>query len=235
MKAQAYCDVELHYRQDPAPSESSFVSNLANSRVQYLLIRSFDVFAALVALIFFAPLMILLAIAIRFADGGPALFAHRRIGYDGEFFPCLKFRSMLMGAEAKLEAILAKDPNARREWEATQKLQYDPRVTSLGRFLRKSSLDELPQLINVLRGDMSIVGPRPIVEDEKRRYGRYFATYCQVRPGMTGLWQAAGRNTTTYRRRVALDVLYVRRRSFAFNIAVILRTVPSVLMARGVS
>ena len=133
----------------------------------------------------------------------------------------------------RLAALLQRDLGARREWEATQKLTHDPRVTPLGRFLRASSLDELPQLINVLRGEMSLVGPRPIVAAEKPFYGRRFEAYARVRPGISGLWQISGRSDTSYRRRVACDVVYVRRQGFLTDLQVLLLTIPAVLAARG--
>ena len=188
---------------------------------------------AFVMLAFCAPLMALTALAIYIYDGGPVLFAHRRIGREGQPFRCLKFRSMAVDAEARLERLLANDAAARREWEADHKLRSDPRVTPLGRFLRKTSLDELPQLINVVRGEMNLVGPRPVVQAEAQKYGRRFAHYCAVRPGITGLWQVSGRNDVSYGRRVALDVLYTRRKSFRLDLAILLRTVPAVLMRNG--
>ena len=156
-----------------------------------------------------------------------------RIGRGGREFPCLKFRSMAVDAEARLESHLASSAAARREWDRYHKLEFDPRITPLGRFLRSSSLDELPQLFNVLRGEMSLVGPRPIVRAEVRRYNRYFPVYCSTRPGLTGLWQVLGRNRVSYRRRVAADVLYVRRKSLWLNIRILVATIPAVLLRRG--
>jgi lipopolysaccharide/colanic/teichoic acid biosynthesis glycosyltransferase len=196
------------------------------------LFRAVDLTIAVMAIVFLAPLLIALALLIC-ADGGAPVFAHRRIGRDGRMFPCFKFRSMVKDAEARLVAILATDEQARREWAQDHKLRDDPRVTRLGGFLRRSSLDELPQLFNVLRGEMSIVGPRPIVEAEIMRYGRRFRSYCAVRPGITGLWQVSGRNDVSYRRRVALDVLYARRRNPGLDIWIILRTIPAVLTRKG--
>lgn len=194
--------------------------------------RAADVTIALVALLVFLPLMIIIAMMVR-ADGGPSLFGHSRIGVGGRSFRCLKFRSMVVDSEARLAALLASDPEARAEWARDHKLRRDPRITAFGAFLRKSSLDELPQLINVLRGDMSIVGPRPIVAAEGERYGRYLADYARVRPGITGLWQVSGRNDTSYRRRVAIDVLYSRRCSLLLDAQILVRTVPAVLMSKG--
>jgi exopolysaccharide production protein ExoY len=147
--------------------------------------RVMDVAIVSLALMFLLPLMVVIAVAIFVQDGGPVFFAHRRIGRGGRPFYCLKFRSMAVGAEARLATLLASSPLARAEWARDHKLRYDPRITSLGAFLRRSSLDELPQLLNVLRGEMSIVGPRPIVEAEISRYGRRFRNYCSVKPGIT--------------------------------------------------
>lgn len=195
--------------------------------------RGLDMLLALGVLMFFAPLMLVIALLIWLQDGGGPFFGHRRIGRGGREFACLKFRSMVPNAEAKLNALLAADPEARRQWQAEQKLRDDPRVTPLGDFLRRSSLDELPQLINVLRGDMSIVGPRPIVRAEALRYGRSFESYCAVRPGITGLWQVSGRSDVSYQRRVALDRLYVRTRSLGRDLGIMFMTLPAVLLRKG--
>lgn len=177
--------------------------------------------------------MLLVAVAVYVQDGGPILFAHRRIGCNGRAFYCLKFRSMAVDAERRLADLLASDPAARAEWALDHKLRRDPRVTRLGAFLRKSSLDELPQLLNVLRGDMSLVGPRPIVEAEVAKYGHRFRDYCAVKPGITGLWQISGRNDTSYRTRVALDSLYARRRNVGLDAYILACTLPAVLTKRG--
>jgi lipopolysaccharide/colanic/teichoic acid biosynthesis glycosyltransferase len=192
-----------------------------------------NVVIALAALIFAAPILLAVGLAIFLQDGGPVLFAHRRIGRDGKTFRCLKFRSMAIDAEVRLAELLASDPRARAEWEADHKLRDDPRVTRLGAFLRRSSLDELPQLFNVLRGEMSLVGPRPIVEAEIAKYGRRFQQYCSVKPGITGLWQVSGRNDTSYRTRVALDCVYAARRSAWLDLKVLFCTIPAVLSRRG--
>lgn len=155
-----------------------------------------DIAFALIGLLLTWPLFLFIALGVRAQDGGSAIFRQQRIGRDGRLFDCLKFRSMTLGAEQALPS--AFDP----EWQAMRKLTHDPRVTSLGRLLRRCSLDELPQLINVLRGEMSLVGPRPIVIDEAGRYGRRLADYCAVRPGLTGLWQVSGRNAVPYPRGV---------------------------------
>lgn len=196
-------------------------------------IRALDVIFALAALVVFAPLMLILVAAIAILDPGPIFFAHKRIGLGGKEFYCLKFRSMAVDAEQRLQALLASDERAREEWARDQKLRHDPRITSIGQFLRKSSLDELPQLFNVLRGEMSLVGPRPIVRNEVARYGRYFEYYCAVRPGITGLWQISGRNDVSYRRRVAFDVTFTRVLSTRLYLRILVATVPSVLLQRG--
>jgi lipopolysaccharide/colanic/teichoic acid biosynthesis glycosyltransferase len=188
---------------------------------------------ALMLLIVFLPVMLIVALAVALHDGGPAIFAHRRIGRNGRSFNCLKFRSMAVDAETRLEELLARDPDACAEWERDHKLRDDPRVTRLGDFLRRSSLDELPQLWNVVRGDMNLVGPRPIVEAERPKYGHRFEAYCAVRPGLTGLWQVKGRNDTSYRARVAMDTLYARRRSLTLDAYILVMTVPAVLSSRG--
>ena len=195
--------------------------------------RMLEIVLCVAILVFFAPLMIVVALLIKLGDGGPILFAHPRIGRFGRTFPCLKFRSMAVNAEAQLQALLARDPAARAEWERDHKLTVDPRITPLGQFLRRSSLDELPQLFNVLRGEMSLVGPRPIVQAEVTRYRRYFRYYCQVRPGITGLWQVSGRSDLRYRRRVALDVVYARSRCLGLDFKILLATAPAVLARRG--
>lgn len=195
--------------------------------------RGLDITLALMALIFLAPLLILIAIMIRGTDGKTALFAQSRMGRGGQTFECFKFRTMVTDADARLTSLLARDPVARAEWDIDHKLRNDPRITPVGRFLRKSSLDELPQLINVLRGDMSLVGPRPIVVGEIVRYKSYYRHYCSMRPGITGLWQVSGRNNVSYRRRVACDVLYSRRRSVGVNVRIMAATIPAVAMAKG--
>jgi lipopolysaccharide/colanic/teichoic acid biosynthesis glycosyltransferase len=198
-----------------------------------VVIRVLDIVTSISALILLLPLMVVIALAIFTDGGGPVLFAHRRVGQGGSSFPCYKFRSMVPDAAAVLEHLLATDPCARREWKRDHKLRQDPRVTRLGAFLRKTSLDELPQFLNVLAGHMSIVGPRPIVHEEVERYGRYFAAYCAQRPGLTGLWQISGRNNTSYRRRVAIDTVYSRSRSLKLYLYILAMTPYAVVNSRG--
>jgi exopolysaccharide production protein ExoY len=193
----------------------------------------FDFFLALVALVILAPLMIMVTAAILIQDGKPIIFAHRRIGKDGRTFRVFKFRSMAVEAEERLARVLAEQPQARAEWTRDHKLRNDPRITRLGAFLRRSSLDELPQLFNVLRGEMSLVGPRPIVREEIEKYGRRFRNYASVKPGITGLWQVSGRNDVRYGTRVAMDCLYARRHSLALYLWILAVTVPAVLSRSG--
>ena len=195
--------------------------------------RGMNCSIAVLALLFFLPLMVLVALSVWVHDRGPIFFAHQRIGRGGRYFPCLKFRSMAVDAQARLQALLENDPAAREEWERDHKLRNDPRVTKLGVFLRKSSLDELPQLINVLRGEMDLVGPRPIVDGEVGKYGPRFKHYCSVNPGITGLWQVSGRNDTSYRSRVAMDCVYARTKSMRMDLWIMIATVPAVLLRKG--
>ncbi len=205
----------------------------ADDRMGDVVLRLLDVVGALCALVLASPVMLLVALAVWLTSPGPVLFAQRRIGRHGQAFFCLKFRTMTVDADAQLRALLDSDAAARAEWQRTQKLRLDPRVSPIGRFLRRTSLDELPQLFNVLAGSMSLVGPRPIVEAEIARYGRHFAVYCQVRPGLTGLWQVQRDGSTSYRRRVAFDVAFARARSPRLYLLIIARTVPAVLTGRG--
>lgn len=189
--------------------------------------------AAAVLLLLLGPVMLVIAAFIARKDGAPILFGHYRVGHQGKLFRCLKFRSMYRNSEQMLADLLATDPAARAEWDRDQKLENDPRVTPIGHFLRRTSLDELPQLINVLRGEMSLVGPRPITVGELTRYGRVRWHYLSVRPGMTGLWQVSGRNNTTYAERVALDEAYIDHRSLMGDITILLKTVKVVLYRDG--
>jgi exopolysaccharide production protein ExoY len=177
--------------------------------------------------------MISIYLLIRLSEGGPVLFKQQRVGLGGRMFGCYKFRSMLPNAEAALHDYLERHPEAKYEWETNHKLVKDPRVTALGQFLRKTSLDELPQLWNVVVGDMSIVGPRPIVPAEMSRYGSVLAHYCSVRPGLTGLWQVSGRSDCTYPERVALDARYVEEWTLKQDLLILIRTIPALAKQRG--
>ncbi len=194
--------------------------------------RAFDVLAAIVLGLVFLPLMLGIALLLR-NEGGPVIYRHRRIGRDGTTFECLKFRSMVSDAERKLRELLERHPELKEEWLRDHKLRDDPRITALGRFLRRTSFDELPQIWNVLRGDMSLVGPRPIVHEEMMRYGRFLPFYLSVKPGITGLWQVTGRNDTDYRRRVVIDVYYVRNRSAILDVYILLKTTGVILRGGG--
>jgi len=194
--------------------------------------RAFDIVVAGTLLMLLAPFFLAMVTIIR-RDGGPALFAHQRIGMNGQRFGCLKFRTMVTDADAVLRRLLETDAAARAEWELDFKLRNDPRITPIGRFLRKTSLDELPQLINVLRGEMSLVGPRPIVEAEIPRYGEDIRYYLEARPGITGLWQVSGRNDSGYARRVRLDAWYVKNWSLWHDIAILVKTVRVLFTQEG--
>ena len=194
--------------------------------------RLLDVTGSVVIGLVFSPLIAIIAIRMSLEDG-PIIFRHRRIGQGGKTFDCLKFRTMSPNSEQILQELLVRDPEANAEWVLNHKLRNDPRVTRLGRFLRRTSLDELPQLWNVLRGEMSLVGPRPIVKEEMLRYGRHLPTYLTAKPGITGLWQVTGRNDTGYRRRVAMDAYYVKRQGLLFDLRILLNTVKVVIWGRG--
>lgn len=195
--------------------------------------RIFDVAAATCILVMLAPLFLFTALAILLTSGAPVLYGHERVGLGGRRFRCWKFRTMRVDAAEVLRRHLAQDDAARAEWAASRKLRNDPRITRLGRVLREYSVDELPQLLNVIRGDMSLVGPRPVVEDELSYYGSKAEAYFAARPGITGLWQVSGRSDTHYARRVELDAEYVRSWSHGQDMKILLRTVPAVLGARG--
>lgn len=194
--------------------------------------RSFDIVVASVLIVLLSPLLVVIGVVVR-RDGGPAMYGHVRIGCGAVPFNCLKFRSMVTNADAVLRELLDRDPLARAEWEREFKLKDDTRITAIGRLLRKTSLDELPQLFNVLKGDMSLVGPRPIVSEELLRYGDNASYYLMAKPGMTGLWQVSGRNDVDYSTRVLLDVTYVKKLSLRTDIWILLRTVSVVLRGSG--
>jgi len=209
----------------------TFRDNLA-SPVRRFLKAAFDIGFAAGAIFFTVPMFLLITVLVSL-DGGPALFRHMRIGKDGRPFPCLKFRTMVVNGDEVLAKTLAEDRHAAAEWALNRKLTKDPRVTRIGRFLRLTSLDEIPQLFNVLRGEMSLVGPRPIVKAEVVRYGRDIAFYYRVKPGVTGLWQVNGRSNTSYHRRVALDVWYVQNWSLWHDVAILFKTLPALLKREG--
>ena len=176
---------------------------------------------------------IIVALLIKLDSKGPILFSHKRVGKDGKYFGCLKFRSMVINSDEVLKNLLETDPAAKDEWEREFKLKDDPRITKIGKILRKTSLDELPQLINVIKGEMSLVGPRPIITDEIEKYGDYFADFCLVPPGITGVWQVNGRSDTTYEERVQMDSWYVRNWSPWVDIVYLLKTFSVVIKGKG--
>ncbi len=193
---------------------------------------SWEYAAAAVGLVVSAPLFVVCFFLIR-RDGGPMLYAHERIGRGGRRFRCLKFRTMVPDADRRLEEHLARDPAAAAEWAAYQKLKNDPRVTPIGRFLRRTHLDEIPQLINVLKGEMALIGPRPVTAEELRRYGRFGRLLKAVRPGITGLWQVSKGHEVDYGERVAIDVHYIRNWSLLLDAVIVCKTISKILVHRN--
>ncbi len=219
----------FHDRQPSEIAEESPQRKLGSR----LLKRSLDVGLALLISVIVLPLLAIVAILLRLEGRGPVFYGQSRLGRRGEPFTAWKFRSMVADADEILESFLLANPAAREEWERDHKLKHDPRITWLGRILRSTSLDELPQIWNVLRGDMSLVGPRPIVRAEIVKYGEVYEDYMQVWPGITGLWQVSGRNNTTYEERVRLDRDYVRNWSLSKDLLILIRTVRVVLLREG--
>jgi exopolysaccharide production protein ExoY len=195
--------------------------------------RIFDLFISLITLFAFLPLFVFVILLLKLTDPGPVIFRHVRVGQGGRRFACLKFRSMVIDSDKVLKTLLESNPAARLEWERTQKLANDPRITTVGKFLRQSSLDELPQLINVIRGEMSLVGPRPVVPSEAARYGDKLGLYLQARPGITGIWQVSGRNDCGYDQRIEMDANYVRNWRLSADVAILLRTLGAVIARKG--
>lgn len=210
---------------DISPEDASFVYRNYFKRVLDV------VFVLLILPIVVLPLAILYLVVRK--DGGPFLYGQDRIGRDGKLFRCYKIRSMVVGADQKLAALLESDPELRREWDEHFKLKNDPRISAVGRILRKTSLDEIPQLLNVLKGDMSLVGPRPIVQGEVEKYGPLVQQYVKVKPGLTGPWQIHGRRDNDYTNRAQMDAEYVRNVSLMRDIYIIFATVPEVLLGHG--
>lgn len=191
--------------------------------------RIIDVLLAVVIVAVLGPVLLVLALLVLFTSGRPVFYSHERVGRYGRHFQCHKLRTMVPDADERLQALLLADADARSEFAATQKLRRDPRVTRIGRFLRRSSLDELPQFLNVLKGEMSVVGPRPVTSTELDRYGEATKSYLAVRPGITGLWQVSGRSNVSYEDRVRFDMAYVRNMSLAFDLRLVIRTALVVL------
>ena len=193
--------------------------------------RTIDIVGSFLGIIVLSPIFLIVAIAIKMEDPkGKIIFGHKRVGKDGKLFPCLKFRSMFANAEEMKKNFT---PAQKKEYAETFKLKDDPRITKVGKFIRKTSLDELPQLFNILKGDMTIVGPRPIVTDELKYYGEYDKYYMAVKPGLTGLWQVSGRSDTSYDERVELDMEYIKARTIAKDIYIMIMTVVKVLKREG--
>ena len=208
------------------------VNNNLAKRSSRILKRIMDVLGSLGIIILLSPVLLYLYFSVK-KDGGNAIYGHPRIGRNGKIFKCLKFRSMVVNSKEVLDELLRTDPEARAEWEKDFKLKNDPRITKIGAFIRKTSLDELPQLFNVLKGEMSLVGPRPIVADELERYQDGVEYYLMAKPGMTGLWQVSGRNDVDYNTRVYFDSWYVKNWSLWNDIAILFKTVNVVLKKDG--
>ena len=209
------------------------IKNQLARRRNRVIKRAFDLLFTICGGLCILPFLLVIAVMVAVDNKGNVIFAHRRIGRDGKEFKCYKFQTMIPNAQEALEKYLAENPAARKEWEESFKLTDDPRVTKLGNILRKTSLDEMPQLWNVIRGDMSLVGPRPIVAKEIERYGEYFREYAMVTPGITGMWQASGRSDTTYEERVEMDTWYVRNWSVWIDLMYLFKTVKIVFTGKG--
>jgi len=192
-----------------------------------------DLIVAVIALLIAVPLIPIIALLIKLDSNGPVFYRQIRYGKDGRPFKAWKFRTMVVNADIVLKEYLAEHPELKQEWDRDQKLRNDPRVTRIGKFLRKTSLDELPQIFNVIKGEMSVVGPRPIFEDQIDLYGKYYSLYIKVKPGITGLWQVSGRNELSFKERVVLDAYYVRNWSVWLDIYILARTVPVALFGKG--
>ena len=195
--------------------------------------RTVDITASATALLLLSPVFLVTSLAIRKDSDGPAMFTQKRIGKDGKLFEIYKFRTMVPDADKKLFELLDKDEKAREEYKVNKKLKNDPRITKVGNFLRKTSIDELPQLINVLKGDMSLVGPRPYLPREKEDMGDYYNTIIESKPGITGLWQVSGRSNTTFEERLHFDEEYNEKKSFTYDMGLLVKTVGSVVKGDG--
>ena len=212
---------------DTAKVTSKYV---ANKPVYDFVKRFADIICSAIGIILLSPFFIIISIAIKLTSRGPVIFVHKRVGKNGKEIGIYKFRSMVMNAEELIEKFT---PEQKEEFKKNFKLKNDPRITKIGKFLRKTSLDELPQLFNILKGDLSIVGPRPIMEVETRIYGGYKNMLLSVKPGLTGFWAANGRSDTSYKRRRAMEIYYVKNRSLLFDIKIIFKTVISVFKGEG--
>lgn len=212
---------------DTAKVTSKYVKN----KPVYDFVKRFaDILCSAIAIILLSPFFIIISIAIKATSKGPVIFVHKRVGKNGKEIGIYKFRSMVMNAEALIEKFT---PEQKEEFQKNFKLENDPRITKIGKILRKTSLDELPQLFNIIKGDLSIVGPRPIMEVETEIYGKYKDMLLSVKPGLTGFWAANGRSDTSYKRRRAMEIYYVKNRSLLLDIKIIFKTVISVFTGKG--
>lgn len=210
------------------------VANRTAWKIQHLAAkRIFDLLFSLTLLTLLSPLFLLIALAIRLATSGSAIYVQLRLGRGGKVFKCYKFRTMYLNADQQLSDLLSQNPLLKNEWQKNQKLKNDPRIFLLGKWLRRTSLDELPQLWNVVKGDLSIVGPRPYMLAQKKELGALAPKILSVPPGMTGLWQTSGRSETTFQKRIALDAEYIDKRSFYFDIILIIKTIPQILFQKN--
>ena len=228
-------EIELNNERATTTETALKIYNCNKQSILYSIIkRVVDIVGGLVGTVILIPLTIFVFVANRInGDKGPIFYKHKRMGKDGQIFELYKFRSMVVDADAKLEKYLQENEEARVEWEENRKLKNDPRITKIGNFLRKTSLDEFPQFINVLKGDMSLVGPRPVVEDEIKKFGGYGEVILSVKPGVTSNWASSGRSETTYDERVKLEVDYVHNASILKDIQILFRTVIAVVKKEG--
>lgn len=214
-------------------SSTSFILNQIDIKHHFGK-RAFDIIFSFLVLTLGFPLFFIIALLVLLTSRGRVIYGHERIGRGGKPFRCYKFRTMYVDADARFKELLTSNPLLKEEWDKKHKLTNDPRITSIGQFLRKTSLDELPQFWNVLKGDLSVVGPRPVVKTELQKYfGRKTPLILSVRPGLTGLWQVSGRSNTTYEERILLDEEYIRKRSFLLDLKLIAKTIPAMLFSRG--
>lgn len=223
---------------DPLSSNSTLAipfPTVENFKIQHdAAKRFFDILFSSLILILGLPIFFLIALIVRFSSKGWVIYSQERVGRGGRPFKCYKFRSMYPDADTRLKELLNNSPMLQEEWDKNHKLKNDPRVTPIGRFLRKTSLDELPQFWNVLKGDLSIVGPRPVVKAEIQKHFKEKALFIfSIRPGLTGLWQVSGRSNTSYEERIKMDEEYVRTRSFLLDLKLVFLTIPALFFSKG--
>lgn len=223
-----YIDGSLAIKNETDYSEQIKKVGIYNKYIK----RGIDIFLSLIGLIILSPIFCIIAIAIKLDSKGPVFYKHKRIGKNGKIIYLYKFRSMYTDSKERLEMLL-KNPDIKREWEENFKLENDPRITKVGSFLRKTSLDELPQLLNILKGEMSIIGPRPVIDEELEKYGQNKDKFLSVTPGLTGWWACNGRSATTYEDRMKLELYYVENQSFVLDIKCFFKTITTVLNRQG--